>query len=559
MLYSIIGQGLSQELMDAQIVKIKNDIKAYAQRNYNELNIQYVASTGEFEAIKTANEEDDDGVYDPNSEATTVFLNSIGSDPDNNITNFMSNMNVGNSAFLIPQPCRVVFSPMFMVDGFVMNTNILFTKFSAKMIPIQCKVYIQMQAIYLGFARAKTFVSAQIDQTIEDNNTSTAEYTSEKNTVRDILAANLRAVSVSYTGDSRVLSGRKDEAEILTLDMVQTKGTAKSREDFGYLYQPLWMYATKDFLYKRPYLVKGTPTTWIKPQSGDLGYDYDPTYRLDINNPSETPYGSPTFCVQVCPSNAEFEYIKTKVFKDLDSSSPYIDIKTRMYLYGPYPDAAAADAFNNTVSTAPGSTAPSGFIGFYSFGSKMESEDNWNDTAKNPLNWSIGVSGWDSQYNSSNRSSKAIGPSTKNSSNVTVFNKLKQDIDSDANPLDVEQAFFLFYKTDKTNQENGNPEWDAKRTSSRTDTAGNNLVPYDLYDYTPDSLLQLVDGVHNLSNKYFVVVTVVTVDYDLLGTDAQNTGSSQGLGIKKAVLRGDTVGYVATVDIQFTGSKVTPT
>lgn len=562
MLYSIIGQGLSQELMEAQIQKLKNDIKAYAQRNYGELNVQYVEETKQFEAIKTANEDDGDNVYDPNSAATKQFLNSIGSDPQSDpsgITNFMSNLNVGNSAFLIPQPCRVVFSPMFMVDGFVMNTNVLFTKFSAKMIPIQCKVYIQMQAIYIGFARAQTFVTAQIEQTIEDNNTSSVEYNTEKNSLRDILAANIRAVSVAYTGDNRVLSGRADEGKIPTLDVTQTKGTSKSKGDFGYIYQPIWMYATKDFLYKRPYLVKGTPTPWVKPQSLDDGFVYDSTYRLDIDNPSDTPYGSPTFCVQVCPSKVEFETIKTKVFQDLSSSSPYVDIATSMYVYGPFATKQEADTFKTTIPTAAGvSLSKDSNIGAYAFGSKMENEDNWNDTAKDPLNWSIGAAGWDSQYNNSNRSSLAIGPSTKNSSNVSVFTKLRQNIDANANPLDTTQAFSLFYQTDKTNQENSNPEWDSQRTSSRTDTNNANLVPLDLYTYTPDSLLQLVDDVHNLSNKYFVVATIVNVYYDLLGTDAQNTGSSSGYGIKVDVLKGDQVGYVANVDIVYKGARILP-
>jgi hypothetical protein len=560
MLYSIIGQGLSQDLMEAQIAKIKNDIKAYAQRNYSELNIQYVAESQTFEPVKTSPDNEDSPI-DPNSDATTQFLNSIGSDPSSDpsgITSFMSNLNVGNSAFLIPQPCRVVFSPMFMVDGFVMNTNVLFTKFSSTMIPIQCKVYLQMQAIYIGFARESTFITAQIAQTIEDNNTSSDDYGSEKNNLRDILAANIRSVSVSYTGDSRVLSGRASEGKIPTLDVFQTKGTSNSKGDFGYIYQPIWLYATKDFLYKRPYLVKGTPTPWVKPQSLDDGTLYDPTYRLDIDNPIDTPYGSPTFCVQVCPSKVEFESIKTKVFQDLDSSSPYVDIKTRMYVYGPYNTQTEATTFSKTISTTPGSKAPSDFIGSYSFGSRIENEDNWNDTAKDPLNWSIGADNWDSQYNSSNRASKAIGPSTKKTNGVSVFTQLRQNINLNADPLDTTQAFSLFYQTDKTNQENSNPEWDSNRTSSRYASTQLNSVPLDLYTYTPDSLLQLVNDVHGLSSKYFVVTTVVQVQYDLLGTDAQNTGYSEGLGIKVDVLKGSEVGYVANVDIVYKGARPLP-
>jgi hypothetical protein len=569
MLYSIIGQGLSQDLMDAQIEKIKGDIKAYASRNYNELNIQFNAEENTFSATKT-NTEGDTYIDDPNSVATMEFLNSIGTEPgDASIASFMDNINVGNSAFLIPQPCRVLFSPMFMVDGFVMNTNVLFTKFSSKMIPIQCKVYLQMQAIYIGFAKPKTFVTAQIEQTIEATNAATKEYNSEKSTLKTLLGSNLRTISVAYSGDTRVLTNKED-ATILSYDVAESKGPGgKPKANFGWIYQPIWLYGTKDFLYNRPYRVKGTVGgTWDKPVTGDTGEYYDPAIRLDYENPISSPFFPPTFSIRPTPSKSEYETIKEKVFEDLDSSSPYIDIKCRMFVYGPFDTQALADTFKETISTTQGANPPNGDIkeagvvignnriGAYSVGGRADSKNEWEDFAEKPTNWSITTTSYDSKYNSNNRSSTAFGPFTKNSSNNSIFDKIKDISRDDADPLDSNQVYELYRDSDPGQslyKEQDNPKWDNTLSGSRESYEGSELylVPIGLYDYAPDSLLQLVDDVHGLSNKYFVALTIVDVVYDLTGTDSQVTGSAVGYGIKAVTLKGDYTGYIAEVDIMY--------
>lgn len=76
------------------------------------------------------------------------------------------NINAGNYAFIAALPVRVVFSSLFMVDGFVTSTAVRFTKFNANMVPTQCTVSIAMQAMYVGFAREKTaFTFALSDDT----------------------------------------------------------------------------------------------------------------------------------------------------------------------------------------------------------------------------------------------------------------------------------------------------------------------------------------------------------------------------------------------------------
>jgi hypothetical protein len=73
-----------------------------------------------------------------------------------------SNANFGNSAFLVSLPVRIVFSSLFMVEGFITSTNVTFNKFNSNMVPTQCVVGITMQALYIGFAREKTYLTQSL-------------------------------------------------------------------------------------------------------------------------------------------------------------------------------------------------------------------------------------------------------------------------------------------------------------------------------------------------------------------------------------------------------------
>jgi hypothetical protein len=77
----------------------------------------------------------------------------------------------GNSAFLISQPVRVVFSSLFMVEGFITSTTVVFNKFNSAMVPTQCMISVQMQAMYIGFAQKDTFLTVNYvdaEQKIEE-------------------------------------------------------------------------------------------------------------------------------------------------------------------------------------------------------------------------------------------------------------------------------------------------------------------------------------------------------------------------------------------------------
>lgn len=78
---------------------------------------------------------------------------------------------LGNSAFLNPMPIRIVFSSLFMVEGFVTASNVAFHKFSRNMVPTVCQVTLSVQAMYIGFARKNSYVSAQLTEAIKEDAT----------------------------------------------------------------------------------------------------------------------------------------------------------------------------------------------------------------------------------------------------------------------------------------------------------------------------------------------------------------------------------------------------
>ena len=122
----IIGQGMNKGLIEAIIKRADEVTTAYNLAN---------------PGGGTEDEEDKEIPFD--KEKTEVFLGT----------------NIGNSAFLIAQPIRVVFSSSFMVEGFVTSTAVVFNKFNTAMVPTQCQISVQMQAMYIGFANKDTYLT----------------------------------------------------------------------------------------------------------------------------------------------------------------------------------------------------------------------------------------------------------------------------------------------------------------------------------------------------------------------------------------------------------------
>jgi hypothetical protein len=138
---SITGQGLSEDMINA--------LAQQTQRQYININKANAEDKKEREAA---------GVTEPSVDYEPIKI------PGDSDLSALFNANIGNSAFLNPQPFRVLFSTLFMVEGVATSVEVVFQKFSRKMVPTQCKVTINMYALYLGFAKPKTFIFDNLKQ-----------------------------------------------------------------------------------------------------------------------------------------------------------------------------------------------------------------------------------------------------------------------------------------------------------------------------------------------------------------------------------------------------------
>ena len=72
-----------------------------------------------------------------------------------------TNPNLGNTAFLVPTPVRIMLSNMMMIEGFILTSTVNFHKFSKHYIPTQCRVDLTVQALYIGFAKNQTLLTQE--------------------------------------------------------------------------------------------------------------------------------------------------------------------------------------------------------------------------------------------------------------------------------------------------------------------------------------------------------------------------------------------------------------
>lgn len=558
-LYSIIGQGLSSELIKAQEEKTKADIAYYASKNYSELNIQVssVDGTSVYNGVGTT-DEDGETVIDANSAELAEFLSNMNN-PDSDAgksLSFMSNINVGNSAFLIPQPCRVIFSPMFMVDGFVMNTRVLFTKFSAKMIPIQCKVFVQMQAVYIGFAKNKTFISQQLADTASANTAGQRTADSEALEISKILAKYLTTINIGYSSDTRIINNATD-ATVASSTSWNDQKEGNNKAYSGLAYQPIWLYGTKNFWYRRPFI---TADSSIQKQYNP----WDSSYRLQFPNSINTPNFMPGLTMSLVSSKAEKEAIAEQIFETYKASTPSLKINIGSKIYGPFSTSEAADTFKTTkLGTVSGAYPtsddyPSGvkLLGNYFLGIDIASKDVWNKYADKPHDLILAAHSPDDDYfNNANQSANAITPATPNSSNVSVFSSVVSSITTAVSSLtgtttqkanDVQQLSLTYRSPLTSLQENTTPKWDLSIDGTANNGYATN-IPTGIYEAIPDSLLQRVNTVHGLNNKYFVVLTETSTEIKVLTVaDAGNVPLQFVTTRVVDVLQGSTTQYVAS-------------
>ena len=111
----------------------------------------------------------------------------------------VSSANFGNTAFLLPLPVRVVFSSLYMVEGFASSVETIYDKFTTTMIPMRAFVTVNMSATYIGYAKKKTYTS----ESLISQKTSYVEQQSAAQTLsNELVAAAKKSVPSVELGSS---------------------------------------------------------------------------------------------------------------------------------------------------------------------------------------------------------------------------------------------------------------------------------------------------------------------------------------------------------------------
>jgi hypothetical protein len=161
---SIIGQSITQDTMDT--------IRAYWQASKN------LRATGEKDAQgKVINPYEKEDFFGGKDGKYKTGLENV----------------LGNSAFLNPMPVRIVFSSLFMVEGFVTASSVAFHKFSREMVPTVCQVTLNVQALYIGFAKKNSYITQQLEDQITTDLENAGEDAENRKVIEKALKTNIQS------------------------------------------------------------------------------------------------------------------------------------------------------------------------------------------------------------------------------------------------------------------------------------------------------------------------------------------------------------------------------
>ena len=141
-----------------------------------------VIGVGIDEAMVNYIEKQSIAAYNDSLDGDSEVTESLDTDQlRTNIQDFVR-WNAGNSAFLVPLPVRVVFSSLYVVEGFVSNVTLQLAKFNSAMVPMQCTLNVEMEAKYIGFAKKDTILthSLQALKEVEVEEPTTPEVSQEQ-------------------------------------------------------------------------------------------------------------------------------------------------------------------------------------------------------------------------------------------------------------------------------------------------------------------------------------------------------------------------------------------
>ena len=213
---SIIGQGISPDTVEAINAFTNNIVNA---ANAVKTSVQKLDKNGEPMYEK-----------DPNDPTGTsyipVMVDQAGDTP---FVSLMDNLNFGNSAFLNPLPVRIVFSDYFMVEGLITASTVGFQKFSKDLIPTVCTVNVAVDALYLGFAQRKAYLTNQLSVA--------ATATATNKQTEQLEADNAKKDLVKYFSEISVLVNENDRT-LQTVLLNTQRAQDYTRTEGGYLWIP---------------------------------------------------------------------------------------------------------------------------------------------------------------------------------------------------------------------------------------------------------------------------------------------------------------------------------
>ena len=146
-LYRVIGQGAYSDTKDY----LKEIVK---RRSILELNDIEGGSSGDWSGGDvgstdiSASNEDRDGTFE---ESLDYLVGDQGG-------------LMNNTAFLVPQPVRLVFSSLFVVEGHVMASNVTYSRWTPSLVPIMADVSLTIDAKDIGFSRKKMFLTSSLEE-----------------------------------------------------------------------------------------------------------------------------------------------------------------------------------------------------------------------------------------------------------------------------------------------------------------------------------------------------------------------------------------------------------
>lgn len=162
----------------------------------------------------------------------------------------------GNGAFLSPLPIRIVFSSLFMVEGFVTGSSVQFVKFSKNYVPTVCKVTLDIQALYFGFAKKHAYltdsIAEGIDKELKNREADAA--------AQDNASQYLDKIQIYFT-DIRMLGYTSDKSAFMIDDVTEGGTVIHTSTTWDQ-----WFDNTFTLLGQNPYLgFDATITSYIEP------------------------------------------------------------------------------------------------------------------------------------------------------------------------------------------------------------------------------------------------------------------------------------------------------